>query len=203
MAESCCYLVGSYEVNVEGIISITTRSSTETTLAGDNSLVIGPTIGNVSVTAYVAGGVHTGCSARATVTIPWLRKYDCDRNILHFIWQGQGSSSISGPVGTAASLNTAAVSYGILNASAASGPATIYSEVQQHDGYGLTYSDGPYNFDTAIESSLLIDTGISSFGPMYLTSFTYSAEPAQIPTVSYEFLRIVGNDVTIDFTGGS
>lgn len=188
----CCYLVGSYEISVDGIISISTRSSTDTTLTGDN-VIVGPTIGNVSVVAYAGNVIHDGCPAKANVNIPWLRKYDCDTDTIHFIFNGQGNSSISGPITTEATLNQAANDYMILNASASSGPSTIYEEVRQYDGYGLTYNLGPWDFDTTNEDDLLIDTTISTFGDMYLTSFTYQANSGQFPTASYEFLRVLNN----------
>lgn len=192
MANACCYLVGAYEITTPGIISISTRSSTETSMLGDN-LVVGPTIGNVSVTAYAGEVIHEGCPAKASVSIPWLRKYDCDTNTIHFIFNGEGNSSITGPLDNIATINKPAANYSILNASASSGPASIYDEVTQYDGYGLTYVKGPWDFNTSNEDELLIDTTISTFEPMYLTSFTYSATSGQFPTVSYDFVFTINN----------
>lgn len=192
MVDTCCYLVGSYEITTPGIISISTRSSTETSMLGDN-LVIGPTIGNVSVTAYAGELIHVGCPAKASVSIPWLRKYDCDTNTIRFIFNGEGNSSITGHMDGIATINNAAVNYSILNASASSGPASIYDESIQYDGYGLTYSKGPWDFNTKNEDELLIDTTISTFGPMYLTNFSYQASSGQFPTVSYDFIFTINN----------
>lgn len=186
--ESCCQLVMNYLVDVEGIISVSTRSSTETSMA-DDQLIIGPTIGNVSISAYTGEAPHEGCPTKANVSIPWIKKYNCDLNEVHFIFAGQGNSSVSGKSKEdVIKLNNIATSYRILNVSAASGPTSIYDDSTQTDGYGLSYNKGPWSFETSEQEVLIIDTGIETFGPMYLTSFSYQANANQFPTVSYEFM---------------
>lgn len=196
---TCCQLVGNYEINKTGIISISTKSSTETTFE-DPNLIIGPTIGTLSISAYAIDGdapaLHQGCASRISVNIPWLRKFDCDSDpaTLHFIFQGQGNSSISGPADGVAELIKDAVNYKIVNASAGSGPTSIYEDATQYDGYGLKYYHGPWPFETSEESDVLIDTGIADFGPLPLSSFSYTAQPGQIPTANYEFLIALENN---------
>ena len=78
MAE-CCQLVGDLQLGINGcIISINTSCSTEGIIAcGDETPLPGPTTGTINITAYATDQPWIGCPARAGVSIPYLRKYDC------------------------------------------------------------------------------------------------------------------------------
>lgn len=189
----CCKLVGNLDIGVDGIISISSRFNTEIAKAGDN-IIVGPTTGVVSVSAYAGKFAHEGCSGRASVTIPWIRKYDCDNDKVYFIFSGEGESNVSGKVDGLITLNKVINSYRVINASASSGPATIYEDDIQYDGYGAKYTGDPWEFDTSLEESVTINTGISDYGPMFMQSFSLQFTANQVPTASYEFIYSVENE---------
>lgn len=188
----CCKLVGSFPIDIDNIISISSRISTEISKAGDN-LIIGATTGTVSITAYATDYVHNKCQGRANVSIPWIRKYDCDNNRLYFIFSGEGQSSLSGDVDDLAILRNPSVSYPVINASASSGPATLYEDAIQNDGYGLIYDGLPWSFTTDTQGGVNIDIGIEGYDQLYLQSFSLQCTPGQIATATYDFIYSVEN----------
>jgi hypothetical protein len=202
MAEiECCHIAAAFDTNdVEAIISVSSRSSTESTKTGD-TILKGPTTGTVSITGYAADEVYTGCGARAGVTIPWIRKYDCETDTVHFIFSGEGKSYIAGDLnmptaGLMAELsNGLDVSYPLIDASATSGPYGIYFQNNQTDGYGLKYYGKPFDFDTSIEGDTNIDLGFGGYSLLYLQSFSIQLVPGQVPTASYEFVFTISADV--------
>jgi hypothetical protein len=99
MAEGCCQLVGDLNLGITGgcLISVNTNCSTEGIIAcGDDQPLQGPTTGTVSITAYASNSVWIGCPAKAGLSVPYVRKYDCDLDIVYFISSGQGQSFVSG-----------------------------------------------------------------------------------------------------------
>jgi hypothetical protein len=122
----------------------------------------------VSITAYATSTIYTGCPSKATVSIQWLKRLDCDANNTYFIAAGEGPASIAGNIknnttlyyvdGNNTEIDIAVLnastgkSYGTISASSSSGPAAIYMHTTQVDGYGLTYVGGPIAFDTSLAS---------------------------------------------------
>jgi len=203
----CCHIAASFDTNnVDAIISVSSRSSTEVSKAGDNILK-GPTTGTVSVTGYAADEVYVGCGGRAGVSIPWIRKYDCEKDTIHFIFSGEGKSYTSGSLvmpnsgediallnNTLVDSTGSPVSYPLVDASAAGGPYSVYFQNNQTDGYGLTYIGAPYAFDTSTEESTTIDIGFGGWSLLYLQSFSIQLVPGQVPTASYEFVFTISDD---------
>ncbi len=202
MAENCCKLVGNLtlsDLSDACITSVNVSSRSEIIKQCGGDLLLGPTAGTVSITGYAisptAGdsGVHTGCPGRAGVSIPWIRRYDCDNNQLYLINGGQGSSFIAGEVDNLASLvNASGRSFSSISASSLSGPSTIYMETSQEEGYGLEYSGGPISFDT--RESLEISNFGAGDGVLYLQNFSLELNPGEIPTATYSFMFIVTTD---------
>jgi hypothetical protein len=189
VANTCCQLVGNLTSTVPGLISISHRIGTEASrIGGDQgALIIGATIGTVTITAYANKVVHIGCPGRASLNVPWIRKYDCSTGITYFIFSGQGQSSVSGNVGGLASPNEFINSYAVLSASASSGPASIYESAPQEDGYGLSYKGTPFTFTTSDQQTLSINIGFG-YGAMYLQSFSLQCTPGQVPISTYDFI---------------
>jgi len=194
MADDCCRLVGDLILDIDGcIISINSSTRPEIIKECGTDILVGPTMGSVSITGYAViptendSGIHTGCAGRAGVSIPWVRRYDCDDNIVYMISAGQGASFVVGPVETLATLNnTTGRKYPTINANAGSGPATVYMLSEQEDGYGLKYIGGPIAFDTA--TTLQYANFIESGGPiLYLNNFSLEMTPGEIPVASYSF----------------
>lgn len=164
------------------------NSSTETQNICEDEILVGPTIATVSITGYAQNSIHTGCPASANVSIPWVRRQDCEDNV-HFIFAGEGNSSIVGDVKGLASINRPSGNeYTTFSASSSSGPAAIYTMDTQIDGFGLTYSGDPYSFTTTengVEFNRIFSVGPSTW---YLQSFNLSMQPGQIPTAAYSFV---------------
>jgi len=196
MADDCCRLVGNLELDLEGcIISVNSSTRPEIIKKCGGEILVGPTMGTVSITGYAVtstqqdSGIHTGCIGKAGVSIPWVRRYDCDLNVVYFIPAGEGASYVAGPVETLASIpggQSTGRKYSTINANAGSGPATVYMETEQEDGYGLIYTGGPIPFDTS--STLEYDNFVIDNGPiLYLQSFSLDMNPGEIPIASYSF----------------
>lgn len=196
MGIECCKLVGNFEldgrkIDRRGIISISTRSSTDMNRIGEK-IIKGPTIGSLTITAYADDKFFNGCTSRAGVSLNWINKYDCVKDEVHFIFAGEGKSYIQGDVkGLAVHRYPAdTVSYKIVNASASSGPHTLYEFTTQEDGYGLSYRGGPWSFDTKSEGAVTfnMDWLPDNYNPLYLQSFNVQAGPNQLPVATYEFV---------------
>lgn len=182
----CCQLVGDLYVG-DYIVSVQVKSNTEMGRTG-SAVIIGPTLGSVSISAYATRTIHTGCPGRAGVSLNWLKKYDCDRDSLYFIFLGSGKSFISGDVEGLASVHNGVVNYPILNASAASGPTGFYEHTTQTDGFGLSYRGKPYGFDTGNTGEVRIPLSGIGPGDGYLQSFSLQCVPGQVPTVNYNIV---------------
>lgn len=183
----CCQLVGSLNLGIEGIISVSTNSSSEVAAVCGDEPLEGPITHSVSLSGYASKEIWTGCPGKAGVNIPYIRKYDCVNNILYFIFAGQGQSFISGDVGGFASLYKAFSSVTSFSASSSSGPTGVYMETEQTNGYGLHYSGGPFSFSTN-ELGSPISLGSKLGGDHYLQSFSFDAQPGQVPIASYTFV---------------
>jgi len=200
---NCCQLVGNYQINgTECFVSINTGGSTEGSYI-DNTLIIGPTVGTASVVGLANNGIlHEGCAVRANVSFNWVRKWDCDNNILHFIPAGLGQSYAT----------DGASQYGIsvkhvvdndfrsISVSSDGGPAALYQDTVADSGFGLSYAAGPIDFSaedhiTNVGGNIVVQ-GITVPGSfiglnvetMYLQSFNFDAQPAQPPRASYSFV---------------
>lgn len=192
-AQGCCQLVGSFPLDDPNncFISINVSSSTESSLINNVDFIIGPTIGTVSVTGYAQNDVYIGCPSKASVQIPWIRKWDCDNNNVYFIPAGEGKSSKFGSVIGFADLKKTIGSYRIVSASSSSGPATLYTDEEQTDGYGLDYYKGPISFATSPDGVTWDGGGLGlGVGLMYLQSFNLELTPGQLPVASYSFVFV-------------
>jgi hypothetical protein len=188
MAE-CCQLVGNLQITgIDAcLFSINYSSSTEMTRIEDCT-IIGPTIGNISITGPATEGFYSGCPAKAGVSIPWVRKFDCDNNDVHFIFAGQGKAYVSGEDAPPnVTLLEPIRSYSVLSADSGSGPASIYTKTTQIDGYGLRFTGTPIPFETSEAGVVHENIGIGT-GPMYLQNFSVTYSPGAIPVASYSFV---------------
>lgn len=200
MATDCCCLAGNFQINLDGcIISLNTSSKAQFMQLCDTDVITGPVVGNLSMTAYANDQAHRGCPAGAGVSIPWLSKFDCDNDdIIYYIFGGEGTSFTTGEVGSYASKHYSAnVSYYSVNANAGAGPATFCQQVCREEGYGLTYTGDPIDFDTSVEDTMIIKASdiLSGLGALndtlYLQSFNIDLTPGNIPVASYNFIFTV------------
>lgn len=208
MAGGCgCNVVGNLKINgIEGcVISLNMSSRVELIKECNETALFGPSTGTASITAYaldiqsntdVNGEVinsqniiYTGCGGSASVNIPWVRRYDCDSDVVYLINGGAGSASIAGEVDGLAELITGTnIKFRNINANSNSGPATFYTSMYQEDGYGLVYTGYPIPFDTSDESTLIFENliDISEEGAGTGTTDNSGSSSVQIGTSNGE-----------------
>lgn len=192
----CCNITAYFPTEFDNIISVDSRSGTDASIIGDE-IHVGSTKGTATVSIYASSTVYHGCPGQARVDIPWIQKYDCDEDRLHFIFKGAGRSSIIGEVDRnlvdIPSGNTLKT-YRYIKASAGSSPHSLYTDDTQYDGYGLKFTGNPWSFDSTDESTLTISNqGINTnspplWGDLYLHGFNISFTPGNLVTATYSFL---------------
>ena len=195
---TCCNLVGNFPIHVPGLISITSQGTSEVTLitsGSKNAAIVAPSTGTISLSAYADTARYYGCPGRAGVSIPWVIRNNC--NEFFYLYGGAGKSYISGEVGAYASfpkitgVTNPLNSYAVLNASASSGPTSLYENSIQQDGYGLIYKGQPWNIDTTTEAGCkvnLTSLGIGTYGECRLQSLNIQCNPGQIPVVNLSYI---------------
>lgn len=190
MAIECCKLVGNLELGIDGcIISVNTSCNTDMITGCGEELLEGPTIETLNITAYASTDIWVGCPSRAGVSIPFIRKYDCDNNELHFIFNGRGQSFYVGDVSDYVSLYSELdVACTAIAASSTGGPSAIYTETQQVNGYGMHYSGTPIEFDTDPDGTEIFIGGIFN-ETFYLQNFSLDMQPGQLSVATYSFIR--------------
>lgn len=189
----CCLLVGNFPIGKEGIINVSISSKTESQKV-DGELIVGPTVGSVSLTGYATNRIHRGCAGRAGVSINWMRRYDCDKDEVHFIFAGEGASFIYGDINGLANIhNYVDRSYNNISADAGGGPTGVYTIQTQEDGYGLSFNGDPYSFSTKSEGGAEFSDFLGiGCGSLYLQSFNLTTNPGSVPTASYSFVFTIG-----------
>jgi hypothetical protein len=194
--EICCQLVGNLELGIDGcIVSVNTSSSTEVVMACGEDPREGPTTGTLSISAYADTTLWVGCPSRAGVNIPFIRKYDCDEDVVYFIFSGQGQSFFTGEADRYVSLyKTLPTSSEAVSASSMSGPTSIYMKTKQTNGYGMAYAGNPISFETSAEGTEIKVGGIFGETSYYLQSFNFEAQPGQLPIVTYSLVYSVQGD---------
>lgn len=203
MVENCCKIVGGFPITADGIISISSKGNTEVSLHsvhGVSAATVAPSTGTVSITAYAGSKVHYGCKGRAGVSVAWQKRSDCNNFI--YLFSGYGKSYMSGDVENYVEfpsingvINPVALVPSI-NASSGSGPAALYSDSTQEDGYGLIYNGQPWSIDTRTEEGSKVNLttyGIGNYGECMLQNLELTLEPGKVPTVSMSFIYSISN----------
>lgn len=201
MNEYCCQLVGNFPINIGGITSVSNKETSEMQLLqhdGQYQPTTGPRLGEVSITAYAAMERYHGCEGDASVSVPWVKKTDCDE--YHFIWTGLAEATITGgdnddmvqfPV--IAGTTNPAYHHHIVNASVSTDPTQLYQDTYQETGYGLIYTGLPWSVDTTTEDGCIFNLYELGFAQevfnteCYLQSLSLQLQPGQFPTVSMNF----------------
>jgi hypothetical protein len=187
---SCCQLVGSLSLGIGGCItSISTNYSTEIIMScGGEQPLEGPSVGTVNITAFADTIPWIGCPSKAGLSVSYVRKYDCENDIVYFIPSGQGQSFISGDLRGYVSIKYPITSSKSMNANSSSGPTSIYMSTTQTNGYGLSYSGQPISIDTTPGMAPINLGGDFGGSEMYLQNFSFDANPAQLPIVTYSYI---------------
>jgi hypothetical protein len=204
MADCVCHIAAEFPIlRSMGIISASLRSGTDIsiieTACGDQIALTGSTRGDFSMTAYAAlpGAAPLMCPGNASVSFNWETKMSCEGGDikLYVIPKGASRASIDGDVSSQISMTQIGDSYTTFNASASSGPHTPYLLSSHKDGYKFYYSGDPLSVspeDGRSSKSIPFISG-SIFPPgaeLYLTSFSWSYTPPNVPTVSYSFIFV-------------
>lgn len=190
MATDCCNLVGNFTVpgflSDNCIISINSDINSESSDFGCSELKEGYRVGSLNVSAYANTEVYSGCKGRAGVQVLWIRKYDCVNNKLHFIFSGEGRSFKT------SSLNIGSISLNkgfstatkMVNASAQSGPGSLYTLAEQDEGIGMNYIGDPIAFNTSSDTDCKVSDEDREY---YLQNFNIEFIPGAIPVANYTF----------------
>ena len=113
---------------------------------------------------------------------------------MHFLFAGEGESSIIGDVNNLAEIKNEAGAQACtsLSASSQGGPASVYTENTQINGYGLIYRGDPISFVTDATGTT-IDLSGPLAGTYYLQSFSLDMQPGQLPVANYSLVRGLTN----------
>lgn len=215
MAQQCeCNVVGSFPALGDlGFISITLRTNTPVLVTSDEIKLVGATTGELTVSAYGSlSGYPFACPGRAGATYDWTQKYNCLSEQMFYIPTGGVKSFVEGDIGVGVTDSISiegVVKYPTVQASASSGPGTVYLRAEQTDGYNFEYTGGPIRLYDRIINVVKDDgsfeplpqqNGVytsSNYGALgnvlpanselFLMNFSWEQTPPDIPTVSYSF----------------
>lgn len=196
MASKCCLLVGNFFDDTDFtfdslggcFISVNNNINTEYNDFSCTSMLGGYRTGSLNLAGYASTDIYSGCPGSAAVQILWLRKYDCENDELHFIFSGEGRSHVSGNADVWATLNNEyPEKTRMLSASSQSGPSSIFTDIEQTEGLGMTYSKGPISFDTSGEEGVTLPNLGMGLGDYYLQNFRLELVPGSVPIANYTF----------------
>jgi len=205
MASYDCYcnIAGEFPISEWGIISAALRSTTSVTVTEGGMVLSGPATGDLSITAYAPlEGEVLECPGRAGVSFTWDQRIDCDPDTgvymtTYFIPRGRDKAYTEGDVTDEIEM-IKVIDYNVFNASASSGPHTVYYDMNHRDGYEFSYGGRPIsiNSDSGKEPTdinflnevLPGKQGSTGRSSLYLANFTWEYTPPNIPIVSYSFL---------------
>lgn len=195
MADDCCKLVGNFfnetELNFDTygcFISVNININTEYTDYECSTMVGGATTGTINLSGYAGTAIYRGCPGRAGVQVLWLRKYDCENDVLHFIFSGAGRSFMSVDSITGLTLaKTFPKKTRVTSASSQSGPSSLYSDYLQTEGIGMSYTAGPITFDTGNGATCTLPNMGVGEGSYYLQNFSIEMVPGSVPVANYTF----------------
>lgn len=196
MVETCCNIVGNFfetGFNLPGagcFISVNNTINTDFGNYGCEGLDIsGQTVGSLNLSGYAGTNIYQGCSGRAGVQVLWVRKYDCENDIVYFIFAGAGRSfkygdenDIYGNIIQEYSKTTK-----VISASSQSGPQTLYTDIEQTEGIGMSYNQSPITFNTNSENSCTLSNMGVGTSDYYLQNFNIEFVPGSIPVANYTF----------------
>lgn len=211
MANNCeCHIAAEFPIlGSMGVISASLRSGTDIaiieTACGTQIALAGATRGDFSMTAYapLSPSETLKCPGNANVSFNWETKLSCENaNMkLYVIPKGASRASIDGDNTNQISMSQIGNSYPTFNASASSGPHTPFLLSDHKDGYNFYYSGDPLSVSPNdgkyaksipfLQGSLPGGQQIFPTGSeLYLTSFSWSYTPPNVPTVSYSFIFV-------------
>ncbi len=195
MVTCSCNIVGLLSTNYQGIFSASINGSTVIEIAEDSGTVlIGQTTNNLTIGAYafLPGGDHflgASCQASAQASIPWLTKFDCFKDEVHFIPRVGGTASVTnGPINNVSLTCSPGIESRSFTADASSGPATPFIKGVREDGFNLVYTGNPIAIESAKPAAYNIQLGFVGTIKGFLQSFSVSVNPPDVAKVQYSFV---------------
>lgn len=195
-----CNIAGMFDIELEGIISASMNASADIRLTSDGIVLIGPSFGTINLVAYPYPPHPTDeqrvlgvkCPTRVGASINWQKRYDCDENKYYFIPQYGGTAWIEGDTPDGVSFELGPYSdYTSFNASASSGPATVYLDTHHYDGFNLIYTGRPIAFESGRPEPLnILSNKLPSGVELYLQSFSLDINPPFSSQASYSFVFV-------------
>lgn len=198
MADCVCHVVAAFPyLGGYGIISANLRTNTNVVVAETGLVLYGPTVGNLSITAYAPLSTNEilDCPGRASVSFEWEQRIECDEDTgvfrVYLIPRGQSKAVTEGSTTNNIRM-VEDFEYTTFDASAAGGPHSVYMHTTHKDGHNFYYDGTPIS---VTPSDGYNDKLISFLAPLlpassrlYLTEFSWTYTPPEVPTVSYSFL---------------
>lgn len=198
MSNCSCSIAALLDVNYTGIVSANINGSTVVELSESGLVLLGMTVNQLSISAYAfepGSDMYLGatCPLQAQASIPWVQKYDCMTDTVHFIPKTGSKASISGGTSSGGipgvvylSCDPNVVSEQF-SASAQSGPATPYISNDRKDGWGLVFNGRPIFINSGSTQPYNIVLGGTTYR-CYLQSFSLNINPPNPSMVSYSFV---------------
>lgn len=186
-------------MNYDGIISANINGGTTVEVAESGLVLLGATVNSLSLSAYAYEPgqdryLGASCPLQASANIPWVQKYDCIRNEVHFIPKAGSKASIAG--GTTYGYIPGVIYLdcdpGVVttqfSASAQQGPTTAYISNDRRDGFNLVYTGRPISINSGSPQPYTIQLGPTYFIRGYLQSFSLNINQPSPAIVNYSFV---------------
>jgi len=209
LANCECNIAAEFPIiGEQGVISATLKIATDfsftETACGTQLLLEGATKGDLSLTAYSELHVldDLKCPGSASVSFNWDSRIACEFDEFteeavfrtYMLPRGSAQASMEGDVTRYITMTKEGPIHTTFNASAASGPHTIYLLNEHQNGYDFHYNSGPISVspDDGKNSKSIpfLDNVLPDNSRLYLTNFSWSYTPPNIPNVSYSFLFV-------------
>ncbi|RLB84883.1 MAG: hypothetical protein DRH15_04205 [Deltaproteobacteria bacterium] len=207
MADCVCQVAGSFPYLKDmGIITAALRTNVNVTVTNGGLVLAGPALGDLSISGYAPLNSEViTCPGNVSVNYNWVQLYDCDTDgkfTVYFVPGGHEKAAIEGTATEQISLEKISC-YRSFNASAADGPATYYLDTAHYDGYEFSYSGNPISIPKDARYNNMEISALSEILPLgsklYLSNFSWSYTPPNIPIVNYSFL-FTYDDYTVSAT---
>ncbi len=196
-----CRIAGLFDVGFDGIISAVITGSSEfidivsqcdqapNVFSDVRKRLKGASTGTLNITAYafLQGAnryLDTSCPSQAGISFPTQQRFDCENNITRLIRTKTGEVFREGDPITGVTIFDEFCSFRTVNASAASGPASVVTDTERFLGSDLVWSGPPFNFDSRDADTL--DFTILGLD-VKLTNFSISVQVPSVATNQYTF----------------
>jgi hypothetical protein len=199
LANCECNIAALLEMSYDGIISAAINGGTTVEISESGLVLLGATVNTLAISAYAYEPgqdryLGASCPLQASASIPWVQKYDCVRDTVHFIPKSGSKASISGGTVTGGipgvlyldcDPNVTTTQF---TASVQNGPVTPYISNDRRDGFNLVYAGRPIPINSGSPQAYTLQLGPSYTIRGYLQSFNLNINHPSPATVNYSFV---------------